>query len=179
MSPVPKKKKPPPTRGAQVKFFSAPSGIVKPQDVQQVGEYIIKHVSTGSFDEVTAEMIVDAADRNPTCPLHKYIYDGKSNVQIVREYRLERARSLLRSISYEFTTRPGRKIVGRAWEIVRDENTGKTKYGNTFKLMNDDTRRQELLERAREELQRWVDKYEQYQELADAATKAKLILSTL
>lgn len=113
---------------------------------------------------LAAEDVVAAA-ANPISPLHS-IFEW-DDTAAAREYRVEQARRLLRSIQITILTPKGAPITTRLTVATEKPNTpGKRQYSTTEYALSDADLRAEVLRQALRELAAFRRKYIELSELA-------------
>lgn len=108
---------------------------------------------------LTAEAVVEAA-RPKSSPLHDAF--EWSDSKAAREYRLEQARCLIRSIEI-CVTHGKSEVVTRAWAFL----PSKQSYAPMVEAMGSDVTRDEILGEAKKELRVFRVKYGQLEELVE------------
>lgn len=143
------------------KVYSWKDGAAIKADAQKVGERL-EWLETRHNGLLSAEAVLaDAKDE--ASPLNAaFEWD---DTEAAQQYRLDQARSLMRSIKVEIRqvkTVPAVPV--RAYVNVRQhEQRG---YAPIATAMSDADLRQQILQRAFRELKHWHDRYKEYEELA-------------
>lgn len=154
-------------------FLSADKSKFADDEAEIVGAYLIELQRIGV--QITAENIEQDA-RNPRSPLHPYF--EWDDARAAYQHRLEQARLLIRSIEITVVRPSGKEDRIRAFHAVKDESNGRRKiYVPTKTVFSNDIYAEQIIERARWELKTWMDRYEQYDSLADEVKAVKDILS--
>lgn len=110
---------------------------------------------------VTPQAVVEFA-RDPTTALHSR-FDWEDSIAAAK-WRLEQARSILRvAVKYvgEVEKRPIAAFVSLGSDRIRGGG-----YRSTVRVLDDDEKRGELLEQAKQEARAWADRYKEFNELA-------------
>ena len=115
---------------------------------------------------LTAEIIVEDA-RSERSPLHP-AFEWDDSVA-AHEFRLDQARYVLRSVVTVDESQPEGKPM-RAFVVVNE--LGEDAYQPLYVVMADATLRQQVLSRAKRELQQWEERYRDLEELADVLAAA-------
>jgi len=133
-----------------VKIFSWKYAI--DADAQKVGEELEEVERNKS---ITAEHVLEYAERHKNSELHKcFEWD---DTEASRKYRLYQARQIICSISVEVREEP-RKIQ-RVYVSVKDIDTSDRKFKNIKEVLENDEEYQQLVEKAKLDLERCRDKY--------------------
>lgn len=155
-------------------FEFSPGSRLPKKSAQKIGERLL--ALAGSIEKVTPDMAVQDA-MNPRSPLHRYIFDV-DDAAAAYEYRLDKARNILRSLVTYYVDNQGVKIRARAWHAVRDESAHIVYRPSTF-VWKDVDASQQVIDRAKAELESWVSRYEEYKMLSKAVKAAKLAILVL
>lgn len=171
---MPALKKQPSSTGGKKPVFGFVKGSRLPtKAAQRIGERIL--TLAGSVEKATPQLLVEDA-KNPRSPLHKIIFNVDDQAAAF-EYRLDRARLVLRSLTNYYLDAKGNKIETPAWISLIDEDNRHVYRPSTF-VWRDDGASSQVIERFKRELQNLVNKYENAKGLAKAIRAAKVILLT-
>ena len=113
-------------------------------------------------------VVEDAAAK--TSPLHSYFeWDNK---KAAHAFRLDQARELIRLRSVDLERPDGGTTRVNAWVNLDPGPDGKRGYMPTMDALSDPVRRDLVLNRARQDLNAWVNKYRHLEEAALILTDA-------
>lgn len=142
-------------------------------DAQSIGEHLEELATqTGS---ITPEAVVTDA-RNPASPLHEnFEWDDTAAADSWREHT---ARNLIGSLVVVRVNETQVAGTVRAFVSVRQENN-KGVYAPIVTVMEDAEMRRRLLERARQELHQWRNRYTSLSEFARVFTAIDELLPML
>ena len=143
---------------SETKIYEARVGApFKAEDAQPIGEFIEKH----SGESTTK--ILEEIRRNPKHPIHNYIEwnDKKAS----EEYRLHQVRNIVNHITITIKNVNNDPPI-RAFYNVKESSTtiGKI-YVTLNTAMSEEYYHTQIIERAKTEIQHWMDRYRQYNEL--------------
>lgn len=115
---------------------------------------------------ITAESVVETAEAKDN-PLHDFF--EWSNTKAARQYRLEQARHLIRSvvIEYEPVKEAGPIRAFIAFETPPESLDDDGRYVTVQRILSDAELREQLVEEALREHHRWEDRYKHLKELSD------------
>lgn len=142
-------------------------------NAQRVGERL--ELLRERNGQLTAQITVDDA-RPPESLMHPHFEWNDQTA--ADEYRLEQARSLIRSVVVlpDDEGDLNRKPV-RAFVVISE--FGEQGYTSTYLAMSDEVLRKQVLARALRELQQWEERYHELQELAELMTTTKRFRETV
>lgn len=129
-------------------------------DAQIVGEELeqIERNST-----ITPQHIVEYAQRHADSELYKcFEWD---DTEASRKYRIYQANHIICSLSLEIKEEP--KKVQRVYVNIKDTDTEERIFKNINEVLKDDNEYQQLIEKAKADLLRCKEKYENTVEKAD------------
>jgi hypothetical protein len=133
--------------------YSWKSTSYKNVEAQLVGEELEKLEIAG---EITPQMIVDYAEKNPDSELHKcFEWD---DTEASRKFRMHQAFLLLGSISVKITEKPVQKQ--RIYVNVRTSSDGTKKYKNIKEVVKNDEEYQQLIDKAQRDFVSCKERYE-------------------
>ena len=144
-------------------------------NVQDVGEYL------ESCDTFTPKELVDRA-RDPDCPLHE-IFEWDDRVA-AGKYRTEEARHITRSVEIVVrldskTGKPAETM--RGWHSIQvdseDEETEEKRYVSVAFLSQSKRGTKEVIQFAKRELDGWINRHKQYQQVLGSAYRAVEVAS--
>lgn len=122
--------------------------------------------------ELQAEVVVEAA-RAKTSPLHsRFTWDDG---EAAREYRLWQARQLIVSVRVEYVNNEVQEIGPVFVSLTPDRLKEGGGYRVLSEVLSNTTRRQQLLEDAFAEMQRFQQKYAVLKELAEVFTAMRKV----
>jgi hypothetical protein len=122
--------------------------------------------------ELRAEVVVDAA-KSKTSPLHdKFTWDDS---EAAKEYRLWQARQLIVSVRVEYVGGEVQEIGQVFVSLTPDRVKEGGGYRVLSEVMTNSTRRQQLLEDAYAEMERFRQKYAVLKELAEVFTAMRKV----
>lgn len=122
-------------------------------DAQAVGEEIEKLEVAG---EVTPTVLLEYAEENPDSEVHKcFEWD---DTEAARKFRMVQASQILCSISFIVKEEPVQKQ--RVYVNIRTSKEGVKKFKNIKDVLEDDSEYQQLVERAKKDLDGYKEKYE-------------------
>lgn len=122
-------------------------------DAQLVGEELEQIELQGSLE---AEDVLEYAKNNKKSELHK-CFEWDNN-EASRKYRLYQARQILCSISLEISEEP--KIKQRVYVNIKNKDTEERTFKNINEVLKNDEEYNQLISKAKEDLTRCKDKYE-------------------
>ena len=114
------------------------------------------------YGKLKPELVVDAA-QSPASPLHRFFQWDDSVA--AREYRIQQARGLIRSVHVKIIDDEEIRKPVRAF-ISMDRYTGNSGYENVVSVMSDDAKREQVLRVARAELEAWRKRYDDLEEFS-------------
>ena len=132
-------------------------------DPSKAGEYIEKLTRRHGGD-LTREQLLDEVDRDEKSPLRGDIFN-KSARAAAREYYLERAGYVLRSISWEIVNEKDKVIQVRAM-VMTESSEGSPVYRPIEAVLNDPELREAHIQSARNEYMSYRRRWEHLSELA-------------
>ncbi len=134
-------------------------------DPQAIGEHLANLSAESSINTVTPERIVEDA-RQPESILHpQFEWD---DAVAAEEYRLITARNLVGSLVYVEVQEHEVRGNVRAFVQVRDEATRKSAgYAPMVYAMTQQNLRDQVLERAKQEIEAWRRRYADMEEFAE------------
>lgn len=141
--------------------------VSRQMDPQDVGEHLEQLRRQNGA--ITARIVVDDA-ADPTAPTHPH-FEWDDQVA-ADQYRLEQARSLVRSVVVQREDRPESTI--RAFVVVQEQG-GDDVYTSTQVALADVGLRQQVLKRALGELTAFERKYRDLEELAEVFAAAEKV----
>lgn len=115
---------------------------------------------------ITAEIIVEDAKR-VSSPLHK-VFEWDDTTEAHR-WRLHKARLLLSNIEIEIVTS---KTESR-WIQANVSLVGQKGYTSIVKVLSDNDLKEQWIQQALKEAESWMNRYQNYKELADIFTVIK------
>lgn len=116
---------------------------------------------------LTPEAVVEAAQPK-TSPLHPHFeWDNK---KAAHQYRLDQARELIRLRSVDLERPDGGTTRVNAWVNLDPGPDGKRGYMPIVDALADPVRRELVLNRARQDLNSWVNRYRHLEEAATLLT---------
>lgn len=143
-----------------MKIYSWKNWAVGNADAQLVGEELEEVERAGTLDP---EHIVEYAERHKDSELYKcFEWD---NEEAGRKYRLTQANKIICSISLEIKEEP-RKLQ-RVYVSVKDKDTKERTFKNINEVLKNDEEYQQLIDKAKEDLIRCKEKYEDLLEKED------------
>ncbi len=147
-----------------ITYRAKPGSRIPPAAVQMVGEEL-QRLAGESGDTLTAATVVAAAS-NERSALHPYFeWNDRRAAQRWREHQ---ARNLINSITVVVEDRHQRPQEVRAFHVVRlagpheDEETAEQAYVPIDRIRSDFDLSAQVIQMAREELEGWARRYEQY-----------------
>lgn len=132
-----------------------------PVDAQVAGEHLEK-LRIRNNGQLTPDQILSDAQKQDS-PIHSaFEWD---DTEAARQHRLSQARFLVRMIEVRYVEQPRDSAPTRAFVSVKRD--GHPSYTSTAHAMTDAELREQVLQRAFEELKTWRQRYKDYKELAD------------
>lgn len=143
--------------------YKAVTGSILSDDEAQVyGEHIVSLIEENN-GLISAEIVVDDASREVS-PLHDY-FEWDDQVAAM-EYRLNRARVLMRSIQVVIKADDQERTAVLCEHIkIKNGDITESGYTTIMRVMTDEDLRRQTVERALHELQSWQRRYRDYHEL--------------
>lgn len=175
--PVPKKatkKAPIKTEKVQFKFANG-SRLGNNEKATEVGNYLRKIADGKDIQSLTPEEVVQAA-KDKSSPLHDIIFK-LSEREAAYQYRLERARLLLRSLVVYYVDNKGQTTTSQAFLSVSEGP--RVVYYESDYVWKTPSLRDSVVEEARRDLEAFLRRYQQYDFMAKAVTKLKMVLKTI
>jgi len=144
------------------KYIYRVGARVKGVSAQVAGDTLTK-IKKKNKGALTPEKVVEES-RNKDAPLHDcFIWN---NTEAANLYREERARHLIRSVQVVIEDYDeGESVPVRAFVHVEGDDS--PRYVSTKDALSDPELRQEVLERAMNDLRSWRERYKELNELAD------------
>lgn len=139
------------------KVYGAINGApFKKGHAQAIGEFIEQ-----SPDKSTPGLLAYIRD-NPDHVIHDYIeWDDSVAAQ---KYRLEQVRNIVEHVYIEVEDMET-SVPIRAFFSVRDEDSGQPKYEPLDLTFSKEAHRKQVIQRAKNELKNWAERYRAYTEL--------------
>lgn len=154
-----------------IRYEWNPAWPIKPHniDVQAAGEALA--VIENANGSVTPEAVVSAA-KSKRHVLHGYF--NWNDADAADKYRCEQARKLIQAVRV-VVEEQGAPVLRRAFVHV-DNGQESTRYLTTSLAMQSESLRDQILEKARGDLNAWIERYEELNELAGLVAEVKVAL---
>lgn len=134
------------------------SGIERAVSAEKVAKHIGKLEK--KYGEVTSDIFLDSA-RSESSEMHKlFEWD---DTKAAENWRLQQARTIISSIRVTTVTEDTEPIITRAYVQYEAKKSG---YVSIQKAMEDEDKRDSVLEQARKELSWFAEKYKSLEELS-------------
>ncbi len=161
----------------KITYRVMPGAHINKEKAAKYGRHLSKLART---HELTPEFVRDEA-RDPKSPLHDFFeWDDKKAAE---QYRIERARYLLRSIAIQIVGPKGEVLETRAFHNVvvpiDSEEQEIRVYRPSELVFSDDGMKSQVVDHALQELIGWQDRYERYGELKAASFLVRRAIKTL
>jgi len=123
------------------------------------------------YGKLTKEIVVKEA-KQKTNPLHnEFEWDDK---KAAYEHRLSQARYIIRSLTVTIIEAEDQEPV-RAFVSIVPEGEKKPQYASTINVMSQEEYIKQVLDRAKQELKDWADRYKHLKEFAELIILIKKI----
>lgn len=139
------------------------------EEIQKVGEFIFE-----KCQGMTSEQILEQIRQHPENPAYNHIEwdDTKAS----RNYRIQQVSVIIHSITIEIQSVGETKPI-RCFYNVRESADNPVRVWNDISVVVDDAfMKQQILDRAKHELEYWTDKYSVYAEFFDIIKPIKKFL---
>jgi len=144
----------------------------KQEDAQEIGEFIAK------CKVKTTRGILQEIKRNPKSKIYSlFEWDKDKAVEL---YQLQRVREIVSHISVNIITIGNNEPVDlsisvSAFKSVSSPSTEENIYVPISEGLNNSDYRKQIIDRAKTELNNWMERYQQYQELSNIINAIKKV----
>jgi len=137
-------------------------GAFRKRDAQQLGEFI------ESIDDKTPRNILNIARQHKDCVISKYIeWDNRIASE---KFRLQQISGIISHIEVVIKEVGERTPVRAFYSITRDDIGRKMAYVNVEVAFSNNFYRKQIINRAKTEINNWMERYETDKELARIIT---------
>jgi len=147
-----------------MRTFKARKGFrISDNQAQEFGERL-SSLSSKNNGNVTPEIVVNDAE-NPKSPLHDYFEWDDS--EAAKEWRLQQARVMMRSIEVVIETSSGDANVRAFFNVNLESDTDSMEsvYVSVDRVLSEKELRKQVVAQALSEAENWSVRYKQYSEL--------------
>ena len=132
----------------------------------------LKRIAKANGGALTPPTLLSRA-KNKDNPLHE-CFDWNDTLA-AGKWRTEQARSIIRSIEVVYDDRGGEPKVTRAYVNLRGPDQH---YESTYSVMTNSEKRDRFLDQARSDMNKFIRRYQDFEELSDVIGEMKKFLPT-